>query len=78
MEKNILENKLFKELSQGLTGISEMAVSSIDLAEKEIAKNLTAQEQVRFRAFAKKYTKLTQKGLHKEAQELKEKYSEQL
>ncbi len=77
MEKQGIDNKLLKDLGAGLIDLSELLGSSIDVAEQAIKENMSEKEKVRFEAFQTKFIKLTVNGKHKEAQELKKKYSEQ-
>ena len=74
MEKTGFDNKLFKNMSEGLVNLTSMMTQSIDEAEKIITKDMDDKEKIRFSTFIKKHTKLIQAGDYKTAKELENSY----
>lgn len=81
METNDLNNKadkLYRDLNKGLNDLSVYIDEAMNIAleaEKEAFANMTPKEISKRNAFIKKYQNLLKKGMPKEAQELKEKYT---
>ena len=76
MEKNELNNKL-DNLRYGLKHLNGIFGSAMKTIDSHLKDELDEKQFKRYEAFRKKYISLILDGKQKEAQELKEKYSEQ-
>ncbi len=81
MKVNDLENKaekLAKDLMNGLSGMKDFVDAGLASAvklENELFASMTVKERAKHNAFIVKYEDLKTKGQLKEAEELKEKYT---
>lgn len=75
MEKQRLDNKLYNDLSKGYSNLRAMMTDSINMAEKELTKDMDDKQKKRFFAFMKKHGELIQSGDIKTAKKLEKAYN---
>lgn len=75
MEKQKLENKLYKDFTQGYATIIGGLSSSISEAENALTKNMDEKEKKRFLAYMKKRVALLQVSNNKAIKDLDRAYN---
>ena len=75
-EKNPFDSEILKNITEGLDNIYELIDTSFSAVDRVIDEKLSKKDAVNFKLFMDKFLKLKESGKHKEAEDLKNWYSE--